>query len=132
MFWHHTYSNTFHVGEQSLLAICIREGVAEFFADLVTVEGKKEALRYLVKNEQEMWRRFQVDMCGSETKDWVWSKPVYEGQPQDIGYVIGSKIIEYYYKHSMYLDEAVREILSITDYKEFLEKKGYINKFIDN
>ena len=62
-----------------MLAICIREGVAKFFADPVTGEGKKEAIRYLEKNEQEMWRRFQIDIYGSETKDWVWSKPVYEG-----------------------------------------------------
>jgi hypothetical protein len=58
--------------EKSLLAICIREGVAEFFAELVTGEGKNDARSYLFKNELEIWRRFENDMYGKDTNDWVW------------------------------------------------------------
>jgi hypothetical protein len=115
--------------EKSLLAICIREGVAEFFAELVTGEGKIEARNYLAKHEMEIWRRFENDMFGAETKDWVWDKSEYPEQPQDIGYVIGALIVEYYYKHSTNLDEAVDVILSITDYRNFLEISQYSKKF---
>ncbi len=117
--------------EKSLLAICIREGVAEFFAELVTGEGKTEARNYLARHEMEIWRRFKAEMYKSDTKDWVWKKPKYIGQPQDVGYVLGAKIVEYYYKHSTDPEEAVNEILSITDYKDFLEKSQYTSKFKD-
>jgi tetratricopeptide (TPR) repeat protein len=116
--------------EKSLLAICIREGVANFFAELVTGEGKTEQRSYLVKHEMEIWRRFEADMYRRNTKDWVFANPVYQGQPRDLGYVMGEKIVEYYYKHSLDLKEAVDVILSITEYKEFLEKSQYRNKFI--
>ena len=115
--------------EKSLLAICIREGVAEFFAELVTGEGKQEALNYLAKHEMEIWRRFEMDMWGTDTKDWIWQEPKFPEQPQDVGYVIGAKIVEYYYKHATDLEEAVNTILSITDYRDFLEKSGYEEKF---
>ena len=116
--------------EKSLLAICLREGVAEFFAELVTGEGKTEARNYLAKHEMEIWRRFENDMYGADTKDWVWDMPKYPEQPQDIGYVLGAMIVEYYYKHSTNLDEAVDVILSITDYLAFLEKSQYSKKFL--
>ena len=116
--------------EKSLLAISIREGVAEFFAELVTGEGKNEARSYLLKHEMEIWQRFENDMYGNDTKDWVWSKPKYLDQPQDIGYVVGARIVEYFYKHSKDLEKAVDEILSITDYKAFLKKSRYAQKFI--
>ncbi|KAA3616860.1 MAG: hypothetical protein D8M58_17820 [Calditrichaeota bacterium] len=116
--------------EKSLLAISIREGVADFFAELVTGEGKTEARNYLAKHEMQIWKRFEADMYERDTKDWIWSKPKYLEQPQDLGYVIGAKIVEYYYKHSTDLDEAVKIILSITDYREFLEKSQYYKKFL--
>ena len=115
--------------EKSLLSICIREGVAEFFAELVTGEGKTEARNYLAKHEMEIWRRFENDMFGVETEDWIWDKSIYPEQPQDIGYVLGAMIVEYYYKHSTNLDEAVDVILSITDYRNFLEISQYSKKF---
>jgi hypothetical protein len=117
--------------EKSLLAICIREGVAEFFADLVSGEGKTEVRNYIAKHEMEIWRRFENDMLGTDTKDWVFDKPEYQEQPQDVGYVLGAMIVEYYYKHSINLEEAVNEILSITDYQDFLEKSQYASKFKD-
>ncbi len=115
--------------EKSLLAICIREGVAEFFADLVTGEGKTEVRNYIAKHEMEIWRRFETDMLGTDTKDWVWDKPEDQEQPRDVGYLIGAMIVEYYYKHSTNLEEAVDIILSITDYQGFLEKSQYLKKF---
>ena len=115
--------------EKSLLAICIREGVAEFFANLVTGEGKTEVRNYIAKHEMEIWRRFETDMLGTNTKDWIWDKPKYQEQPQDVGYVLGAMIVEYYYKHATNLEEAVDIILSITDYQDFLEKSQYSKKF---
>ena len=116
--------------EKSLLAISIREGVAEFFAELITGEyTQNEAREYVLKNEREIWERFKTDMLGGETKDWMWKKPKNPEQPRDIGYVFGALIVEYYYKHATNLDQAVQEILAITDYNDFLQKSQYSNRF---
>lgn len=116
--------------EKSLLAISLREGVAEFFVDLITGEyTQNEAREYVLKNEREIWDRFQTDMLNTDTQDWMWKSPKNTEQPRDIGYVFGALIIEYYYKHATIPVQSVQEILSITDYKDFLEKSQYSNRF---
>jgi tetratricopeptide (TPR) repeat protein len=115
--------------EKSLLAIAIREGIATYFAHLVTGEGKTAQRKYINRNEMEIWRRFETDMHGRETKDWVFGRQIYPDQPHDLAYVIGEKIVEYYYTHSLDLEIAVKEILAVTKYREFLEKSNYSNKF---
>jgi hypothetical protein len=50
-------------------------------------------------------------------------------QPRDVAYVLGALIVEYYYKHALDLSKVVPAILSITDYKEFIENSGYPKKF---
>ncbi len=116
--------------EKSLLAITIREGVAEFFADLVTGEyTQDEAREYVLKYERKIWERFKMDMLGAATKDWMWDQPIDPEQPNDIGYVLGALIVEYYYKHSIDIDQAVQTILAITDYEDFLEKSKYYKRF---
>ena len=117
--------------EKSLLAITIREGVAEFFAELVTGKyTQNESYFYVRKHEHELWSKFSQEMYGKETGDWMWQKPKNPEQPRDIGYLLGALIVENYYKKSLDLNIAVFNILSITDYKNFLEISGYASKFI--
>ena len=116
--------------EKSLLAITIREGVAEFFAELITGKyGQDQAYFYARKHEHELWKRFCEEMYGKEIGDWMWANPQNPEQPRDVAYVLGAFIVEYYYKKSVDIDKTVSEILSITDYKKFLEKSGYSEKF---
>lgn len=118
--------------EKSLLAITIREGIAEFFAKMVTGEyTQDEAAEYVLKNERELWGRFEKEMLAKDTKDWMWSKTEIPDQPRDAAYVLGALIIEYYYTHATDLDSTVDEILSVTNYPAFIQKTKYINKFKD-
>ncbi|MAE07546.1 MAG: hypothetical protein CL661_02155 [Bacteroidetes bacterium] len=116
--------------EKSLLAITIREGIAEFFADLVTGEyTQDQAKQFVLENEKELWKKFQREMNGKETGDWMWEKPDNPNQPRDIGYVFGALIVEYYYKHAPDVFETTKDILSVTDYPAFLERTEYQHKF---
>jgi len=116
--------------ERSLLAITIREGVAEFFAELITGEyTQNKAYFYTRSHEQELWKQFTKEMYGRETGYWMWRKPGNPEQPRDVGYVLGAFIVEYYYKKSIDINKTVTEILSITDYNAFLKKSGYSKKF---
>ncbi len=116
--------------EKSLLALTIREGIAEFFADMVTGKYSQErARKFVVENEKEIWEKFKKEMYGKETGEWMWKKPSNKEQPRDVAYVLGAKIVEHYYKQSLDINKAINEILSVTDYKSFIEKSIYADKF---
>ena len=116
--------------EKNLLGLCIREGTAEFFTDLVTGRiTQDEALEYVTSHEKELWKEFQIEMAGSETGDWMWQKPADPEQPYHVGYAMGYMIVKAYYEQSDDKAQAVTDILSVTDYPEFLNKSGYAEKF---
>jgi hypothetical protein len=112
--------------EKNLLGLCIREGTAEFFANLVTGKiTQDKAIDFTLKNKKTLWEQFIKEMHGRETGDWMWSKPSDPEQPGQVGYVIGYQIVEAYYKNAKDKEQALREILSVTDYPAFLEKSQY-------
>ncbi len=112
--------------EKSLLGLCIREGTAEFLADLVTGEiTQTRALKYTVQNERRLWEQFVKEMNGAETGDWMWGQPRDPEQPKHLGYALGYRIVAAYYKASEVKARAVDEILGVTDYAAFLERSGY-------
>lgn len=116
--------------EKSLLALMIREGIAEFFADLTTGRYSQEPTRaYVEKNEKQLWELLKKDVWGKETKDWMFKKPSDPNQPKDVGYVIGARIVESFYNNHPDKQEAIKKILSVTDYSEFLAQSRYEDKF---
>jgi hypothetical protein len=118
--------------EKNLLGLCIREGTAEFFADLVTGKiTQDEAADFTVENEKRLWEWFIKEMHGRETGDWMWSQPTDPEQPPHVGYAIGYRIVEAYCRNARDKDRAVREILSVTDYRAFLERSGYAEQFAE-
>ena len=118
--------------EKSLLGLCIREGTAEFVANLVTGDiTQDEAVQFTRDNEDRLWKQLQTEMHGRETGDWMWSAPSDSLQPPHVGYVIGSLIVESYYQHADNKAQAMRDILGVTDYTAFLEQSRYASKFTD-
>ena len=116
--------------DKTLLALSIREGIAQFFAHLVT-EGKtfKAPVRdYVIAHESELWARFREVMLGRDTGEWLWSKPANPEQPRDTGYLIGARIAEAYYEKSTDKAKIVHEMLAVIDYPAFLERSGYGKK----
>lgn len=116
--------------EKSLLALTIREGIAEFFADMAVGEiTQEEAREYVIVNEASLWRKFQPDMMGAETGDWMWATPSDPSQPRHVAYYLGARIVQSYYDRASNKMDAVAEILSVTDYPAFLSASGYADKF---
>ena len=116
--------------ENTLLGTCIREGAAEFFADLVTGHiTKDDAIGFVRDNEDRLWRRFVTEMHGSETGDWIWETPKDTLQPPHVGYVLGCFIVRSYYENAEDKAKAVREILGVTDYDAFLKESRYAMRF---
>jgi hypothetical protein len=111
---------------QSLLAISIREGTAEFLVRLALGEHQqRREYEYCVEHEPELWERFRAEMYGAETGDWMWTRPADPEQPWNLGYMVGMRIVEAYYEQAGDKAQAIEEILGITDYRRFLERSGY-------
>jgi hypothetical protein len=114
----------------TLLSLTLREGVAYYFTLHSTgVHTHQKAFDYYLKNEEDVWKRFAVDMNKRVLNGWMFEKPSDPDQPIDVGYVIGYRIVEAYYNNAKNKEKAVHEILSITDFPGFLEKSGYALKF---
>lgn len=116
--------------KQSLLAVSVREGVAEYLTYLTTGEySKQDVFDYIKKDEKNIWKRFESEMRNREFGDWLFAAPKDPDQPRDVGYVMGALIVESYYKNAADKGKALEEILKITDYEGFLAKSRYAEKF---
>ena len=115
--------------KQSVLAVSIREGVAEYLTYLICGDySKADVYAYTKKNEQKIWERFASEMHNREFGDWLFSAPKDPDQPRDLGYIVGALIVESYYEKAEDKRAALKEILRITDYDDFLAKSGYGDK----
>ena len=118
--------------KKTLLALTIREGTAEFFADDATGRmTQHDAVDYCLEHEAATWERFRQQMNDRATDGWMWSTPEDPAVPRDLAYVFGSRIVKAYYDRADDRRRAVREIFAVTDYPAFLEKSGYGEQFED-
>jgi uncharacterized protein YjaZ len=82
-------------------------------------------------HQADLWAPFIRD---NEKGDWgVWlydgNKAKARGMPKDMGYYIGYKISEAYYKQAADKKQAIKDILEIKEIQQFLKKSGYSDKF---
>ncbi|NIM52745.1 MAG: hypothetical protein GTN78_05445 [Gemmatimonadales bacterium] len=128
-----TYQSLYGDGpNRSLLALAIREGSADFLADLASGGHTHErAQAYCVQHEPELWERFRAEMAQREPGSWMWAEPRYPEEPRDLGYAMGFRIVKAYYEQAPDKKGAVRDILSVTDYPVFLELSGYAKRFAE-
>lgn len=112
--------------KKSLLSKSVREGVAEFFGELLSDAPtyKEQFLPYVNKHEKELWEIFKRDANNRSFGDW-YGKPKKEGQPNDLGYLIGLKMAESYFNKSVDKQKASEYLIAITDYEKFFEECGY-------
>ena len=112
---------------ESVLAIAIREGTADFIAKLISGDHiNPVAHAYGLEHEQEIWQEFKHAAHNNDTGDWFFVKPdKHPGWPQDIGYFMGYRIVESYYNNADDKNEAFQEILGVTDYDQFFDRSGY-------
>jgi hypothetical protein len=119
-------------GKRSLLAVSIREGVAEFMTYLISGKySKKDCYDFIKKHEKKIWENFKVEMHNREFGDWLFSSPKDPEQPRDLGYIMGAMIVEAYYENVKDKKKAIDEILKITNYPDFLKRSRYAEKFQD-
>jgi Predicted Zn-dependent protease (DUF2268) len=113
--------------DNSLLARSINEGAADFITQLAlgyNINSKTHV--YGNAHEKELWQQFSVIMNDEETAEWLYNGMAAKGErPADLGYYIGYKICEAYYTKMADKKQAIKDILTIKDFKLFLTKSGY-------
>lgn len=112
----------------TLLSAAIREGMADFIAELVTGSLGPDARLHTYGNahEREVWLAFKREMWAPATKNWLYN-PSQETptQPCDLGYYVGYKICQAYYARTANKQQAVADMLAADDFPAFLQQSGY-------
>lgn len=110
---------------RTLLAQSIREGAADFIAELATGRAPSGPyMAYGLANEPQLWREFREVMHGYEYGGWLYAGE-HDGRPADLGYFIGYRIVEAFHARSPDTRQAVREIITATDFEDLLRHSGY-------
>ncbi len=115
---------------KTLLRQSIKEGAADFLGEMIAGELMNPARQvYGDQHEAELWREFQTEMNGTSMKNWLYNGMTAKDRPFDLGYYMGYKICESYYKNAKDKQQAIRDILEIKDFPAFVEKSRYREKF---
>ena len=124
---HEMIHNTQQRMDGTLLSGVIREGMADFVAELVTGTNPNARLHvYGNAHERELWQAFQPVMFGNNPQHWlVNSKEETPEKPCDLGYYVGYKICQAYYEKAPDKKVAVAQMLTTRDFKAFLAQSGY-------
>ena len=114
----------------TLLTRSVGEGSADFVAELISGSHINPHLHvYGDPIEKELWTEFQKEMDGKDVANWMYQGDRAVNRPADLGYYMGYKIADAYYKNTKDKKQAVRDILEIKDMTEFLAKSKYAEKF---
>lgn len=124
------YQQKYQKGERTLLSASIGEGSADFIAELIAGHHINQHLHdFGDPEERELWQEFKQSMTTNDTSLWLYNGNKAKDRPADLGYYMGYKIAEAYYKNSADKNQAVKDILEIKDFSAFLAASKYEQKF---
>ena len=118
-------------GDNNLLKQSIIEGSADFIGELISGEHiNMTPFKYGNKNEKKLCKEFVGVMINENYTDWLYGTSGKDDRPNDLGYWIGYKISEAYFKKQKDKQQAIHDILNIKDPLELLKESGYLAKYI--
>jgi hypothetical protein len=110
----------------TLLAKSIQEGACDFIGELISGKLMNPAQKaYGEKHQAELWNEFEAEMHQRAERKWMYNALTSGARPPDLGYFMGYKITQAYYKNAKDKPAAIRDILNIKDFREFLTKSAY-------
>jgi hypothetical protein len=116
--------------DETLLARAVREGVPDFIAELTAGDTINPHLhKYGNPLEKQLWLEFKKEMSGTDSGNWLYQGDAAKEKPADLGYYIGYKIAESYYKNAKDKKQAIKDMLEIKDFPKFLADSRYEEKF---
>jgi hypothetical protein len=113
-----------------LLARSIDEGAADFIGEMIAGQMINAHLHtYGNPREAQLWEEFQKEMQTATYAKWLYNGSTAKDRPADLGYYVGYKICESYYRRAKDKRQAIKEILTIKDFDKFLQDSRYAEKF---
>jgi hypothetical protein len=113
-----------------LLTQSLEEGSADFVGEMISkLNINSKSYVYGNANEKTLWLEFKAEMNGEKLDKWLYNGSKIKDRPADLGYFVGYKICEAYYKKSKDKKQAIADILNFKDDEEFLKQSGYGEKF---
>ena len=116
--------------QTNLLEKSIHEGACDFIAELTAGDVINPTLKiYGDTHEAELWREFRAEMNGTDLSKWMYNGFFIKDRPGDLGYYVGYKISKAYYQNARNKRQAIRDVLNIEDFADFLQRSRYNEKF---
>ncbi len=114
--------------DQNLLEHCLREGAADFLAELASGHNLNARNKtYGDSHEEELWTKFQADIGKDQHQgDWLYN---YNNPHPDLGYYMGYKIAQALYQSAKNKSEALRMIVEMRNPEKILALSGYGKRF---
>jgi hypothetical protein len=123
------YQQHFAKRPATLLEQSIMEGSADFIGERLSGRANNGSFRpYGDAHEHDLWTEFQAEMDGTDVSRWLYNGGTIvagSDRPADLGYYIGYRIAEAYFARQADAHAAVREILTISNFHDFLARSGY-------
>jgi hypothetical protein len=116
--------------DTTLLSYAIREGMADFFAELVTgINPSQRQCDFAKDKKKSIWRDFEKEMYLDRYSNWIANgNQERPDHPSDLGYYMGYEICKAYYDEMPDKKKAIVDIFNIRDYKAFLIQSKYADK----
>lgn len=115
--------------ECGLLFSIMHEGFCDFIGELISgSQINLVAQEYGDKHEKELWKDFKNEMCNESNKNWLYNYSTVKEKPGDLGYYLGYKIAQEYYKNATDKKQAIIDIIEMDNPIKFLEISKYDQK----
>ncbi|WP_116105106.1 hypothetical protein [Lewinella sp. IMCC34191] len=112
----------------SLLASALREGSAEFIAELASGKvSSSPALTYGKENEDDVFAAFRRQLFNRNVGYWLWSSAENDFGVRDLGYYTGYRLAQHYYQHSSDSMLAIRQLIEL-DYADSTAVTDFVNR----
>jgi hypothetical protein len=111
---------------RTLLGKAFHEGSADFLASLIAEGNFNQATYdYGYAHEAELWKQFRAEMGGEDASRWLYGSSRRDGRPADLGYFMGFRIAQAYYNRAKDRKQAVRDLLTSSDFEGILKASRY-------
>ncbi|MDY3319871.1 DUF2268 domain-containing putative Zn-dependent protease [Riemerella anatipestifer] len=112
-----------------LLYAILHEGICDFIGELISgSQINKVAHTYGDKHEKQLWTELKNELCNESIANWLYNHKSVKEKPADLGYYMGYKIAEEYYKNARDKRQAIIDIIEMEDPIKFLQISKYDQK----
>lgn len=111
-----------------LAATILREGIPDFISKLVYPFGNNGNNYYYGTQHEDILRtKLRNEIYGSDFTYWIYNSNTVSDQPRDLGYFMGSRIANSYFKQLSATTIDVTELIEIKNAKKFIKKSKYFD-----